>query len=256
MSSILGLFKGDDSFNTLHNVKNPAINRANTALLGDWNAGRTSSANSLADYISQYIAGTPAAAARTGQETGNIDQYFNGGIDSQLAGLRTRTSRDVMDAANQAGQEAIRASSGNRLGDQGTGGSYATRQLMGALMPIRTQAALQNDQAARADWGYSQAAKLGLTGARTQLADQLSQRALVPDQMRQALLKSQESGLSGIEGIDTANNFYGVQKHQTDLDKWQNFLNSSQSEMGQAAGTYASLAGAGGGSGGGGGGSL
>lgn len=255
-SNVLGLFQKDPTFRTLHNVKNPAIQGQINSLLGDFGASRTASESGLGDFITKFLQSEPAVEKQSNQEISGIDQFFNGSMASQLGELRRRRMDAVNNAANVSADQALRSLDQSRLSRQGGDGSYDIRSAIAALAPIRAGAAVDDATQARSDLGYLTGTQLGLTGQRQALEDAISSRSLIPSQLRAQILQRNESLLNPIGQMDLANNFYGLQKKTTDLDRWQQFLNSQQSTMNSDAATignaYAGMSGGGGGGGGGG----
>lgn len=252
MSSVLGLFQKDPTFRTLHNVKNPAIQGRINSLLGDFDTSRSASESGLGDFITNFLKNEPAVKAQTGQEITGIDQFFNGSMASQLGELRRRRMDAVNNAANVSADQALRSLDQSRLSRQGGDGSYDIRSAIAALAPIRAGAAVDDVTQARSDLGYLTGTQLGLTGQRQALEDAISSRSLIPAQVRASILQRNESLLNPVESMDAQNNFYGLQRKTTDLDRWQQFLGQSEQQMNQAVGTaanaYAGMGGGGGGS--------
>lgn len=212
--SVLDQYTGSaEDPTTISSVKNKALATATGNALNDYNTARTAGNSALGDYISKYMSGTPAAATRTGGEISNIDRYFNGGAASELAGLRAQRSSAVNNAADLASQYALANLSRSRAMGDGGPSSFDTRLALRNQGDIRTQAAVDNASQARSDWDYLDRNRLALTGQRTNLADTLAGRALVPAAAQRNVL-GQDLGLLGQIGqIDQANTFYGLKNH-------------------------------------------
>jgi hypothetical protein len=243
LGGMITAFQGNPTFSTLSNVKSKPIQGGINALLSDWNAGRESGSTALKDYISTYLAGKPAAEARTAQETGWLDTLYNG-LDKQLGAIRTGREAAVNSAADVAAAQGLRSVSQNLLKTQGRRSSYGDRLAISTLAPIRTGAAVDTYDQQRADLGYTTALQAAQLGKRQALADQMAQYGLQPDQIRRAMQSSDISSLSGIEQANLANNFYGLQKNITGLDKAGNFLDALGGTAGDvmgAAGEYGGM---------------
>lgn len=238
---------GPPKVSTISSVKNAAIGNANTNLLSDYTAGTAAGNQALADYTSRYMSGLPAATTRTGQEVGSIDQFYNGGMANQLAQLRTQRAKAMTDAATLAGQQAIASQNRSRVAGSGGMGSYTQRMLLGALTPIRVQAALDNANQERSDLGYVTQNQLGLAGQRQGMADKLAAYGLQPEQTRTAMLGARQGLLSGITNIDQANTFYGLQQKPNVL---ADVADSLDQGIMNAAAIYSSMGGGMGGMGG------
>jgi hypothetical protein len=241
---MISAFSGNPTFSTLNNVKSKPIQGGINALLSDWNSGQQSGSTALKDYISTYLAGKPAAQAASNQETGWLDSLYNGGLSNQLSALRTGREAAINNAADVAAAQGIRSVSQNRLGSQGGGGSYDSRLAMSTLAPIRTAAAVDSYDQARGDLGYTNSLQAAQLGKRQQLADQMAQYGLQPDQIRRAMLSSDINSLSGISQANLANNFYGLQQNKTGLDKASQFMDALGGTAGDvmgASGAYQGL---------------
>lgn len=251
-ANVLGLFQSDPTFRTLRNVKNPELGSRIDDSLAAYDTVKNSGNDALGDYITKYLAGTAAADSTSKQEIGNIDQYYNGSIDSQLAQLRAQRAKAVGDAATYGANVGLANSNRSLVGGDGSGGSYADRLRMGATQPYFVNAAVDNATQAKSDFDATNAARLALTGKRTQLADMNAGRALQPEQIRRNLFSQNLDYLKNIGEQDRGNTFYGLQQKTTDLDKWINHLNTSQANMDKDLGTamqmYSTATGKGGGS--------
>lgn len=241
-------------------VKNPTLQGGISNLGSDYTANADVSKSGLGDYISKYLAGQKAAETQTGQETGAIDQFYNGGVSANLAQLRNQRSSAMTDAANRASAYAVRGVKGNMVANDGGASSYDTRQAVRNVTDVQTQAALDNANQARQDYGYVTGNQIGLAGARTGLQNTLAARSLVPGQASSDVLRRNEGDLQGVVGLDQANKFYGIKQDPGILDRLrqeQQFVSGLGSLMkdqyGTAAEAYGGWASAGMGGGGGGG---
>lgn len=206
-----GLFGDKGKTETTRNVKNPGIQKEIDALLGDYGTVKSSGDQALSEYITNYLAGYPAAKTRTGQEIGNMDRYYNGQAENDLAQLRSNRTKALMAATDRASKYAIASQNRSRIGGQGGGSSYDTRQLMRSMDDIATQAAMDEAAQARGDWGYMEGQRFGLTGKRQGLADALAGYGLVPEGVRRQMYKENMGYLGGVTNLDQANNFYGLE---------------------------------------------
>jgi len=219
MTGALGIFQSDPTFKTLQNVKDPWYQSYLTGAGSDLNAARGTQASALKDYITKYLAGEPAAQARTGQEIGNIDRYYNGDVQSELAGLRAQRGLAVTNAANLAQRYALANQNRSLVGNEGGGSSYDRRLAFRNMGDIQTQAALDAANQSRNDYGYLENARLGLTGRRQQMANDLAGYGLVPENVRMQML-GQQVNLGNTIGSGLLNNsIWGVQQNRDTLDK-------------------------------------
>lgn len=212
--SVLDQYLGSsDDPTTIANAKNSGLNRRINDTLTRYDTVSKDSSNALADYIASYFGNTKTATSNTGQEVGNINRYFDGGAASDLAGLRATRSGAVNNAADLASQYALANLSRSRAGGAGGPSSYDTRMALRNTGDIATQAAVDDATQARNDWSTLEQQRLGLTGARTNLLDQLAARPLAPANMERQML-GQDLGILGqIGGVDQANTFYGLKNH-------------------------------------------
>lgn len=260
MGGFTGLFdRPDPTVASL--TKNPRLRPGINATIGDWSAARSATQGGLGDYIRNYLSGNADATKAATQETAPISSFYNGNMASQLAALRAGRTSAVNNAADVGVQQALRSVDQSRVGEQGGGGSYDRRLAIGAVTPIRTQAALDNANQQRADLDYLTGNQIALTGARTGIADKLAARSLTPGQASFSALGSETGGMSPIIGNDQANTYYGIQQKPGLLDRMQQetqFLQGLQSIMknqygtaSEAVGGWAGMGGSGGGGGGG-----
>ena len=206
----LGQLTGDTGTTSLaKTTKNAGIDSAESSLLSNVNAS-TPSSSTLSSYITNYLANYPTESKNTKQETGVIDSYYNGSAANALSDLRGQRSIALTNAANLAGQQALRAQNLSAVGGAGGGGSYWNRQALGNLTNVQTQAALDNANQARSDWGTINQGQLSLLGQRNNLTNNLSNMALAPYANAQSLNSAGIQNLSGITNIDNANNIYGL----------------------------------------------
>jgi len=224
-------FSGDPKFRTLHNVKSPAIQSRLTGLLGDYDATRTGGQDALTKYIADYLAGQGAAETRTGEEMAPINRLYGGGVEADLAALRSGRTEAVNRAAKLGADYGIAAANRSSLGGDGSGGSYRDRLLMAATQPYYAQAAVDEANAARQDYGDVMGQQVALAGRRQAMQDALVARGLAPQAAEQAMYSQNLSNLGGLVGLENANNMYGLQQKTTGLQRWGNFLNQQQGQM-------------------------
>jgi len=239
MGSMITAFQGNPTFSTLTNVKNPGLNKQiNSAAAGAGTLNSNAQA-SLADYITKYMGGLPAAQQRTNQEVASVDSLYNGGMAQQLAALRAAQMSATNAAANVATQQALRGLNAGRLGEQGAGSSYDARMAIGALQPIAVQAALTNAGQARTDLGTLTGLQLGNLGVAQGLANQQAAYGMQPVSAAEAVYGQNLNNLNGLAGLYNANDIYGVQQNKTTLDEIGNFFGG----MGSAGSSFMSTMG-------------
>lgn len=217
----------DPSPTVTSKVKSPVLQRGSNALIGDAGALRTSGQQTLDDYINQYLKQTKNAESNTAQEQSSLDQFYNGGMAQQLAALRNSRATAANAAADSAVAEALHGVKSSAVGGQGTGSSYEDRLAMGAVLPIRTNVALQNADLARGDLNYLTQNQIGLAGQRTAMGDALAGRALVPYGVQAGML-GQNLGFQGqLLNQDQLNHFYGLHQDPSTIGGWTNALNQT-----------------------------
>lgn len=258
MGGFTGLFDRPDPYVTSL-TKNRNLQVGINATGGDWTAARNATQGGLGDYIRKYLANQGDSEKYAGQETGAINRFYNGDMAAQLAALRAKRSSVVNAAADVGVNQALRNVDLSRVGGEGGSSSYDKRLAIGAVTPIRTQAALDNATQERADTDYLTGNQIALSGARSGIADRLAGRALVPGQASFSSLKDETGGMAPVVGLDQSNKYYGIKQDPGLLDRMQQevqFLQGLQSIMKNQYGTVseAGTGWAGGGMGGGGGG--
>lgn len=238
VGGVLRATSGPPSVSTVSSVKNPALQANIDAAIGGFGDYVNQGNAAFANYLSQWNAGQPGAAARTGQEIGALDQFYNGGMANQLAQLRAQRARAMTNAADVASQQAIRALNASRVTGQGGLSSYNQRLAMANLTPIRVQAALDDANQARADLGYLTQNQIGLAGQRQGMANQLAGYGLVPTQQRLAMLQGQAGYLGMLGNLDQQNKFYGLQQKP---NMWADVADSLDQGILNAAAIYGSV---------------
>lgn len=215
-------FQGDPDFRTISNIKWRPLQREIDASLSDYGGLKRSGEASLQDWISKYLADTINAEKRTGEETGAIDRYYDGSLESQLLDIRNRRAKAIGEAATLGGKKAIQSMNLSRLGGDGGTSSYDTRNLMRTIGDINTGAAVDASNQERGDLGYLESGRLGLLGKRQDLADTLINRALAPEGMRRNIFNQNLGMLGNLQKLDAGNKFYGLQQKSTGIDRWAN----------------------------------
>lgn len=250
----LEAFNGDPKFNTLDNVKSQPFQHAINAGLADYNNFVPSTTHTYDNWLAQYNAGNPAAAANTSQETNAIGGYYDGSVAGQLAALAANRQNAVLNAARLAQQQALLGSHMSLL-DQGGAGmnSYNTGLLARNYANIATQAALDHAQQQQQNYQQVLGGQIGMAGQRTNLANALAMRALQPYQVRSGMLTNNQGMLNNLLSMNNANNIYGIQQHKNTLDQLSAFANAADSGIMNTVSTLGSVVGDIMGTGGGGG---
>lgn len=157
---------------------------------------------------------------RRSQEIGSIDSYFNGGIESRLAGLRGNEN-NLFNAALERGLGGV----DRGLGASAVAGGYSPRSSYGqrirdrARTDMLTHNALRQAGQERSDFGNLENARMGLIGRRSDIAS----RALMPTNIRQNQLGQRNALLGGILQNSLGNRIQGVKKTR---DKWADIWDS------------------------------
>lgn len=246
IGNVLGAIGGGGgSYSGVDVVKNPRIQNLIQGDIGQLGTLQSQNQKSLSQFITEYLGNLPQARTYTGQEVSGINQFYNGGMASQLAGLRSTYGTAVNNAADVAAQQAIRNVDASRLGEGGGPSSYDTRLMISSLAPIRTGTAVDLANQQRSDLGYITQNQLGLTGQRTALDTALAGYGLVPNQARTANFMSNIGALQGLTSLDQANNQYGVKYTPDTLETVGSSLSGFMTGLGSDASTVSSIMGMG-----------
>lgn len=198
--------------NVVSRTKNPALQQRIDLGLADYDTVRSGGESALKDYITKYFANEAASKTRTGEEIGNLDRYFNGGVANDLSGMRNRAYTDALSAGDLGSRFLLRNYKSSVAGQDGMPSStYFARAVMPSLYDIQTHAALARDAAERGDWGMLENARLGLTGQRNALANAQAGYGLVPENVRRQMYGQNLGYLGQIGQLDQANKFYGLE---------------------------------------------
>jgi len=222
-------FSGDPKFRTLRNTKSPGIASRENALLGDFDSNRTAGQAALGDYISKYLAGSADAGKRTEEEMAPLNRLYDGGFETDQAGLRARRLSAATDMNKWRSGFAQATANRSMVGSDGSGGTYRDRLLAGVVLPYQLQAQVQDADQASQDYYRRLGLQTGMAGTRQGMADTLAQRSLVPATARQQMFGANAGNLGSLTAIDEANNIYGVQQKTTGMQRWGKFLNDLQS---------------------------
>lgn len=210
VGQMLDWVSGDEGKNVVEMlVKNPELQKRLDAGLGDYDKTRTASSKALDQYIKDYLAGGKTATARSNQEQSELDRYYNGDVERQLASLRTRTAAANDQALNRSLAYMRRNMSANQIGGGGST-SYDRQLALKTGSDMALSSLLSGLAQERADADYLNRMKLGLTGQRTAMADALAARGLVPSQAMKGELGWNLGSLRDLLALDQANKFYGV----------------------------------------------
>jgi hypothetical protein len=251
---------------TTRNIKNTELAKLINQGIGDYGNIRQSGMDAFDQYYKDFMAGNAGANARSGQEVGVLDRYYNGGVENDLMGLRNRRDAATMNAAELASQRAIRGLNSSRLLGSGTPSSYDRRMATRYLGDIGVQQALDRTGPERADYSWLQGQQLGLGGRRQAMIDANTGRVLVPEGIRRQFYGQDLGFLGNLGEQDRANTFYGLKYKPSTAEEigtaLQNSINTmtdlySMGMLGGAGGSKNAFAGGGaakpGGGGGGGG---
>lgn len=228
-------------------TKNTGLAARFGSALQDYDTVRTSGQSALQEYIRKYLAQEAPMNARTTQEIGNLDRYFNGDVQREMAGLRAQRGLAVTNAANLAQRYALANQNRSLVGNEGGGSSYDRRLALRNMGDIQTQAALDAANQSRNDYGQLESVRLGLTGQRNALANQIAGYGLVPEQVRRQMYGQDLGYLSNLTSLDQANTFYGLQ-YDPSVSEMAGAITGDVAEL--AASAYGAGAFGGGGAGG------
>lgn len=242
MGMIGGILRatGSNGVNVVSKVKNPALQRYIDSQIGAFGGVQASGQSAMNDYISRYLAGAKDSAVRSQQEIGDVDQFYNGDMSRQLAQLRASRSAAINNAADVAGQQAIRGVNQSRLNNDGGPSSYDSRMMISALAPIKAQAAVDNSNQERADLGYVTQNQLSLAGVRDKMANSQAGYGLVPEAVRQSMYASNLGELGSLGQLDQMNKFYGLKQ---DSNTAADIMDSVDQGIMNAASIYSSVGG-------------
>src|SRR6185295_6511179 len=139
IGSMVDAFGGPPDINVLSKVKWPALQKQIEGGLTQYGDIQKQGQTALSDFIKNYLAGTSAATAQTGQEVSALDRFYNGGVQQDLAGMRAAQEKARNEAVNVGAQQALKYYNQGAV-TRGGMGSYDQRLLAGMLMPMRAQA--------------------------------------------------------------------------------------------------------------------
>lgn len=248
-----GASPSDNPFQTVSNVKNPAIQAAINAALGQVNqistdpnknpfitrtnvkspeqqtridaaGGRfdadvTNNRQSLADFSSAFLNNTPQTTSATNQEVGAIGDFYGGpnSVQSNLDRMATAKNAAVAAAAQRAGGTAQRNANVGRLltGDS----SYLDQQLMDTVAGINAQQAMQDADLRRTNYLAVKDAQTQLAGRRQGLLDANANRLLQPIQATTALANTELGQAAQLGGLQNANAIYTLDSPEMMLQR-------------------------------------
>lgn len=236
---------GSDNVSVTSKVKNPAIQATIDRALSNYSKYTGGEQTALSDYISKYLGQQGQFEKNVGQESSAIGQFYTGDMANKLAQLRSQREGAVNATADVGVKQALASVDRSRLGEQGGSSSYDQRLAAGAVLPIRTQAALDTANQARSDLGYVTQNQLGLVGQRENLSNALAEYGLAPSRTAAGIEKSDISNLGGITNLDQANKFYGLKK---DKNTFADISDTIDSSLLNAMSVYGSMYGGGKGS--------
>lgn len=244
MGAIGGILRATsgNGVSVVKKVKSQPLQGALDNSLTDYNALRTSGNQALGDYISQYMARAGDAKTFGGQEEGAVSDFFNGNLSTRLSQLRASRASAVNAAADVGVNQAIRASNGNALANEGGGSSYQTRQMIGAVAPIRTAAAVDNANQERADFGFVKEGQMNNIGRRNDIINRTASFGLAPESARRSMFAQNEGFVGNMLQADQLNHFYGLKQ---DTNKWADIADSLDQGILNAASIAGSVSGGG-----------
>lgn len=199
-----------NSFITRTNVKSPEQQTRINAAGGQFDADVTNNRQSLADFSSAFLNNTPQTTAATNQEVGAIGEFYGGAnsVQSNLDRVATAKNAAVTAAAQRAGGAAQRGANVGRMltGDS----SYIDYQLADSLAGIGAQQAMQDADLRRTNYLAVKDAQTQLAGRRQGLLDANANRLLQPIQATTALGNTELGQAAQLGGLDNANNIYSL----------------------------------------------
>lgn len=225
VSGLITSFADNPDFETVSNVKNPAIAERISGALSDYDASRESGRDDLAQFRSSFDETVPARTERRDQEVANIDRFFNGDIERILGNIRANRGRATRAAAEAGIDRGLRDISSASVRRGGFGTSSYDKGLRSRFMRDElVRAALDDAEQERRDFDYLEGSRLGLSGRRSALDDAYLNSLLMPkraEDMEQARLMQL---LGAITGLDQANTFYGLEQERRPIDKAADFM--------------------------------
>lgn len=207
----IGAAAGDEGESTIQSlVKNPQLQKRLDDALGDYDKTKSSSSMALDQFIKDYLAGNKTASTRSTQEQGELDRYYNGDVERDLASLRQRRAGAGDQALSRALAYMTRGRNMDRVGGFGGDSSYDRQLALKQGSDLSLQTLMENLSQERADQDYLRQMQLGLAGKRTGMADALAARGLVPSQMQKQELGWSMGSLNDFLRMDNLNKIYGV----------------------------------------------
>lgn len=231
----------------------PSISGDIESSLEDARDLRTSSKNTLADWVTDYL--NPQARTKADQEISFLDSFYNRGYGNQLGALsrdQTAAERAMLEAGAAA---ATRGWKGSMAGGEGGLGSYNRRALSAVLAPYYAQFATNEANRNRANFDTVTGMQLSNLGRRTALDDAVIGRPLNAMELERNLFSGDLNNLTSLLNLYKANTPYGFQYKPSGTEKAGDIVDGLISA---AASVYGMGAGGGmmGGAGGAGGGGL
>lgn len=212
LSSILGNIRGlssDPNQNTLNvktNVKSPDVESRVGSAFGNYDVDVNNHNQSIADFTKEFLDAHPAATATAQNEANAINQWFNGGVLGNLNTIAGDRETAVRAAVNRAlGQAQRNANMGRLIGGDS---SYVDQQFMDTVGQIMADEARQKADLARQNYLTVAQTQPGLAGLQQRLIDQAIQRRLVPTQAGQQIAANDVARLGSLANIQNTNRFY------------------------------------------------
>lgn len=222
-------------------------------LYKDYTTTKKGSAQDLDTYLAKYLSDTNAADSRTAQETGALDQFYNGGMSTKLFNLRAATKAARDKATEQSILGAQRNTNASRV--LGDGGSSSYDRLLDARTraSIAVPGALQDVMDERKDLDYLTGNQIGLAGRRQAMTDATTGRLLTPSTMRRQQFMQNLQALTALGGEQRANTKYGLKQDPTWIARFADMADASDQGIMNGISAASSIMGMAGGMGGGGG---
>lgn len=211
-------------------VKNPNIQERLNDNLGEYDTTKAASSQALDQYIKDFLAGGKTATARSQQEQGAFDRYYNGDVERRLADLRARDAAAGQQAVDRSLAYMTRGQSADRIGGAGGGASsYDRRMALNTGADINLQSLLRNLGQERSDMTNLWNAQTNYAGRRTALADADLARILMPSQMQKNELAWSNSTIGDLLNLYNTNQMFGVEYKPSTSEKIGEFGNSLMS---------------------------
>lgn len=198
-------------FATLSNVKNPAIDARIQQLLAGFDT--LNNASKLGSITADAEAARAAGKPYTDADVANMNNYFNGQVQSQLDTLRNNRRLATQNVVTRSLGDVAKMLKTTQVGG-GAGGmsSYLAKLGLDKSADLESQAALDDANQAQKNTDFINQMKLQLSGQRQGALNTQAAGELAPETAASGYYTQLAGLLSGIGQQNQQNTFYGLAK--------------------------------------------